>query len=204
MTNEIAIKNETQLLLAAAEEEGSGVGRLLKYSKGHYFANEDEVPIGTKLIAHTRQFTRGWVKFVGGRLVEQKIGRVIDGFALPPREDLGDTDESAWEMGNDGRPRDPWVKQLYLPFEYPETREVLTFVTGTAGGRTAVRSLVTSATRTADRGSAIVKLATRTQKHSQYGRIEHPDFQIVGWSAEPTVTKVKDVTPAFTDDEIPF
>ena len=83
-------------------------------------------------------WTRGWVKFKRGELVERRVGRVADGFVVPKREELDDTDSSAWEIDTRGEPQDPWSQQSYLPLEDLETNEILTFVSGSLGGRQAV------------------------------------------------------------------
>jgi hypothetical protein len=79
------------------------------------------------MIAHVNQLARGYVKFKGGELVDRLIGKVVDGFTMPKREDLDDNDESNWEMNDRGERRDPWVAQSYLPLENLETGELVVF-----------------------------------------------------------------------------
>jgi hypothetical protein len=157
------------------------------------------------LIAHVTQLARGWVKFQNGELVDRKIGKVIDGYVVPPRQELDDHDESMWEKNDRGERRDPWIFQSYLPLENPETGELTVFVTGSAGGRSAIGALVSIASRNLHKGQPIIQLGVRHYKHKVFGRIENPDFQIVGWTASNSINKpaVPEVHPAF-NDQIPF
>jgi hypothetical protein len=211
MANDIAtLKTESELLSRAADDlSGGNVGKILKFQKGKYFVGDDEIAVDSEMIAHITQLARGRVKFKGGELVARKIGKVIDGFALPQREDLDDHDESTWEKNDRGERRDPWISQSYLPLENPETGELIVFVTGSAGGRSAIGALVSTASRNLHKGQPIIQLGVRSYKHKQFGRIENPDFPIVGWTGSASAgTPLKtsgggaQVHPAF-DDAIP-
>ena len=50
------------------------------------------------------------------------------------RKDLGDLDESEWEIGDDGRRRDPWQFQNLLIMVDREGGEIYTFTTASKGG----------------------------------------------------------------------
>jgi len=183
MTEIPAIYNtETRALMKAAQEERSDIGKLLKFIKGHYGVGDDEVPLGYEYSAHIDQWMRGWVKFEDNTVTEKRIGRAADDFKVPEREELGDLDEAKWEMDATGKPRDPWTLQSYLPFEDLENGEIVIFVSGSQGGRSAIANLVKVAARYRQRGQPIIKLAVRSYKHKQFGRIETPDFPIIGWT----------------------
>jgi hypothetical protein len=184
MANDIATqKTASELLSQAAEElNGGNVGKILKFQKGKYFVGDDEIGVNSELIAHATQLARGWVKFKNGELVDRRLGKVIDGFVAPQREELDDNDQSVWEKNDRGERRDPWVSQSYLPLENPETGELIVFVTGSAGGRGAIGALVNIASRNLHKGQPIIQLGVRSYKHKQFGRIENPDFPIVGWT----------------------
>jgi hypothetical protein len=215
MTNEVTIQKPTsELLIQAAEELGGGnIGKILKFQKGKYYVGDDEIAVNTEMAAHIAQLARGWVKFRGGELVDRRMGKVVEGFMMPKREDLDDNDESNWEKNERGERRDPWVAQSYLPLENLETGELVVFVTGSVGGSTAVGALVKTASRNLHKGLPIIQLGVRSYKHKQFGRIENPDFPIVGWTGgatmataapEPAPTlPAKAVHPAF-DDQIPY
>jgi hypothetical protein len=207
VANDVATqKTASELLSEAADElNGGNVGKILKFQKGKYFVGDDELAINSELIAHVTQLARGWVKFKNGELVDRRIGKVIDGFVAPQRKDLDDNDQSMWEKNERGERRDPWVSQSYLPLENPETGEVIVFVSGSAGGRGAIGALVNIASRNLHKGQPIIQLGVRSYKHKQFGRIENPDFPIVGWTGAiggvPLALPSKH--PAF-DDEIPW
>jgi hypothetical protein len=205
----ITVENTALAIAAAAREEGANeLGKLLKFSKGHYLVGTEEIPVGQEFVAHVEHWTRGWVKFKRGELVERKVGRVADGFVVPQREELDDNDSSTWETDTRGEPQDPWSAQSYLPLE-DETGEILTFVSGSVGGRQAVSRLAGRAARQmATMGLPIIKLGIESYKHPNYGRIDKPDFQIIGWTnpnPKPEVVQlVAEKNHAELDDAIPF
>jgi hypothetical protein len=185
MSQELSIiENEAKALMVAAQEEGAAsMGKLAKFSKGKYFTGTEEIPAGTEFIAHVSHWTRGWVKFVGGSLVEHRIGKVVDGFRVPEREELGDLDPTNWPKDRSGKPQDVWCQQSYLPLENVETGEVITFVSGSHGGRAAISTLCGYAARhIGTMGKPRIKLAVESYKHKDYGRIDKPEFKVVGWS----------------------
>jgi hypothetical protein len=198
------IESEAQAIAAAAKSEGANeLGPLLKFTKGHYNLGTEEVPAGRQYIAHIQHWTRGWVKFKGGCLIEHNIGRAADGFIVPEREDLDDADKAAWEKDASGNPKDPWSQQSYLPLEDIETGDIVTFVSGSVGGRQAVSRLCGRAAKhLVAMGQPRIKLAVESYKHTKFGRIDKPDFPIVGWTesalAEPATPSVE------MDDQIPF
>jgi hypothetical protein len=197
-----------RLLQLAQEMQSSELGRLLKFVKGAYTIGDDDVPIGTEMIAHVDQIARGWVKFRDNKVVDQRIGKPVDGFVMPPRNELDDRDEAQWERDASGAKRDPWTQQYYLPMENVETGDVAVFVTGSHGGCSAISKLLKVFARNAGAGLPIIRLTVASYKHRTYGRIETPDFPIVGRTgvpAQPTQT----IEPAGAsarelDDEIPF
>jgi hypothetical protein len=208
-TDLVKIEHISTAIAAAAKEEGaSELGKLLKFSKGHYFVATDEIPLGKEFISHVEHWTRGWVKFKNGSLVEHRVGRVADGFIVPPREKLDDLDESKWENEADGRPKDPWAQQSYVPLEDCETGEIVTFVSGSSGGRGAISKLAARAARhLATMGQPRIKLAVESYKHRAYGRIEKPSFIIVGWTNEISQPPARDFGATDRnnfDDSIPF
>jgi hypothetical protein len=214
MANEVTIqKPASELLMQAAEELGGGnIGKMLKFQKGKYYVGDDEIALNSEMIAHVTQLARGWVKFKNGELVDRRLGKVVEGFIAPQREDLDDNDKNGWEKNDRGEPRDPWVAQSYLPLENPETGELIVFVTGSVGGRTAVGALVKIGSHNLHKGQPIIQLGVHSYKHKQFGRIENPDFPIVGWIGGASIAMAgpapaptppaKAVHPAF-DDQIP-
>jgi hypothetical protein len=129
MYNLPIIKNETALTHLAAVAAQAQEMRLLKFVKGKWYVGDDELPAGREFIAHVPQLAHGMVKFVDGKVAEQRVGIVADGFVLPSRDELDDIDPKKWETDHAGVPRDPWCQQYYLPLEDNGTGELFTFVT---------------------------------------------------------------------------
>ncbi|HXB77112.1 MAG TPA: hypothetical protein VNX23_06835 [Bradyrhizobium sp.] len=183
MANELAlIKNETALTHLAAVAAQAQEMRLLKFSKGNWLIGDDELSADRLFIAHVHQLAHGWVKFIDGKVADQRVGIVANGFVVTDRSELGDTDRGQWEREPSGAPRDPWSKQYYLPLEDARTGELFTFVTGSQGGNSAIGKLTNLFLRNARRGLPIVTLATDFYKHKQYGRVEVPEFSLKSWT----------------------
>jgi len=202
MTNQLVVKNETALSHLAAVAAQAQEMRLLKFVKGKWVVGDDEMPVDQTFVAHAHQLAHGWVKFADGKMAEQRVGIVADGFVLATREELGDTDSGKWERDHAGAPRDPWCKQYYLPLENAETGELLTFVTGSQGGNSAIGRLTNQFVRNVRNGLPLVRLAAGSYKHKQFGRVEVPEFSVTGWTGGGHV----DVPSVGGDmsDEIPF
>src|SRR5262249_10164573 len=87
-------------------------GTYFKFGKDGKFvkaSDDEEIPEGTEFVVIYDQVQGGWVKFMGkGNPPERKQGPLFAGFVPPPREELGDTDQSEWEEGLSGKPADPW------------------------------------------------------------------------------------------------
>jgi hypothetical protein len=180
--NELVVQDAKALShFIAVATEAQAQARILKFVKGKYFVGEDEVPIGRQYVAHVLELRRGWVKFKDGKVVDQRIGSVADGFNPPTRDELGDLDKTQWEIDG-GIARDPWRLQYFLVLEDVETGELLTFVTGSHGGRTAIGRLSGQFARNVRNGSPIVKLAASSYRHKLYGRVDVPEFTVTGWT----------------------
>lgn len=199
--------NVADALATAAQEEGTNeLGTLLKYTQGIYTKKTEEVPMGTEYVAHVHQWVRGWVKFKAGCLVEHRVGKVADGFVVPEREDLDETDQATWEKSPSGEPKDPWTKQSYLPLENIESGEVVTFVSGSDGGRQAVSTLCSKAARyITTMGLPVIKLDTESYKNKRYGGYTHkPVFTIARWTGDAASEQAAVSTAKEMDDVIPF
>jgi len=160
---------------------------ILKFKKGKYEAQDEEVPHGTEYIAHANQLVFSWVKFLGNQVVERRQGRAADRFTPPEREELGDLDQSQWEL-RDGSPKDPWTFQHLLPFENPETGEVMIFTSSSIGGQIATERLAQEyakrVRRTGSRALPIIQLGVTEMHTKKYGDVARPHFEIVGWENE--------------------
>ena len=211
MTN--AVTTTQSNLPATYEEEADNLlstteGRdpLLKFVKGKYKIGEDEVPLGTQYVAHAGQLTFCWIKFVDGKKVAGPMGKAAEKWVPPEREDLGDNDQSKWEV-KDGEPKDPWAFQRLLPFENLETGEVVIFTTQSDGGQIATDKLVREYARRIKRkglrSNPIIRLGVDHFKSKRYGEIPCPDFEVTGWEDAPTGDG-KQTAASELNDSVPF
>ncbi len=143
---------------------------------------EDTVPEGTEYNAYIDEVARAWIKFEDQSVTDRRVVKVATG-RPPEREDLGDTDPSQWELGEDGKPRDPWVLQWLLPMSPVETvGDLVVFATSSKGGIGAVGALCQVYGRSPRNGLLpIVALKCTSYKHPVYGKVLKPDLPIVGW-----------------------
>jgi hypothetical protein len=217
MANEMTIKpdnlpttyeEEADALLEATE----GHDKLLKFVKGKYKVGDDEVPLGTQYVCHANQLTYCWIKFRDKKVIERRIGKAIEKWIPPERDELDDNDPAKWEMGLDGKPKDPWCFQHLLPFEHLESGEVVIFATSSVGGKIATEELVREyARRLKRKGSRalpIVKLASKEMPTKSFGKVLRPYFEVDGWEDAPIGAAVNGgpSAPAASEmnDEIPF
>ena len=228
MTNEpsnLPAKDEIQNIADEAQND-AGFQKMLKFKKGEYFCDGEEVPLGTKYIAHAIGWTKTWVHFVDQQVVERKIYRVARGERAPERDQLPDNDMSKWPIGINKQPADPWVYQYLLPMEDPKTGEVRIFVGTSFGGRRAVADLCAAYGRRAKKipggGQPLVTLQMMMMPTKSFGEVPRPHFEIVGWDdgddhatavagdAGPVPrTPIREVSQEVLkreemDDEIPF
>jgi len=175
----------------------------LRFKEGKYAIGEEPIELGHEYIADTMSWTRGWVKWVDGLIVETRMDLVADGKPMPTRESLGDTDESQWEKDErTGEPRDPWQSQNILPLEDVETGEYLIFVTPSVGGRIAIEKLCNFVGRQYKQkrqtGLPVIRLGVWDMPNSFGSPKPAPKFMpIVRWHDLPPIKQ--DMS-----DEIPF
>jgi hypothetical protein len=202
--------DETDNIINAAQED-AGFEKILKFKKGGYFIGEEQIPLGREYIAHTRAWTKCWIKFVDGEVADRKLYRVALGEEPLEREELDDLDQANWSEGIDCKPADPWVFQHLLPLEHPSSGEVVVFVTPSTGGRIAVAELCNAYAKRAKRiencGQPIIKLATTTFPSKKLKtKVPRPLFEIVCWD-EPSSDSEALLSASSKDefgDEIPF
>ena len=183
----------------AVDDGNSGnfiVGEMLKYVDGVYYADKTrEVPHGTVLVVVG--VVTAWVRWRGNKPVEHRVTKL--GEPHPVREDLGDLDESTWEVGFDGKGKaDPWHDTRYVRLVDPVTGASFTFITDSYGGRRAVGNLKSSImnVRMAHPNALpVVRLATGTFKSPTYGPRKRPDFVIVDWRRRNGGATVERIDP---------
>jgi hypothetical protein len=118
-------------------------------------------------------------------ICSKQIARWRHGSPWAKRNELGDTDPSAWETDINGKPRDPWQFTNYLP-SLSEKDELFTFAASSRGGISAIARL---ARRYAQHRKKhpdvypVIALGVDSYQHPnrEYGRIKLPEFTPVGY-----------------------
>lgn len=190
----------------------TALGRLLKFQKGSYEADGKSVALGRHFVAHVNQAAHGFVKFSeNGDKPEYRRGKIADGFEMPNRAELDCQDKTKWPLGRDGRPRDPWTPQIYLPLvAVDDENEIYTFVSASAGGFSAVGLLTYAFGKRGAEALPIVELGTEEYRHKNFGKIAKPRFTIIRWTDDappaeyPPFDVIHDEPPANPDDDLPF
>lgn len=178
------------------------VGKLLKFSKGDYTAGEkdEDVPVGTQLIANMDELLVGWIRWSGGKPTDQIMGAVTKGYQAPKRNTLGDADESGWDLDDNGKPKDPWSFTNYLVLKVPNSDEMFTFSTSSRGGLSAMGELCKAygkSMRAKPNDWPIVQLKVDSYIHASFGKIKVPVLDIVAWAP-----KAEFGEEAATSDEV--
>src|SRR6516165_2607157 len=104
------------------------IGEMLRFSKGDWLVGDDTVAVGTTFTVAVDELLAGWIKWIDSKPVEHLMVRVADGATPKSRGELGDHDQSKWEMDATGKPKDPWQFTNYLPM-MNEAGELFTFTT---------------------------------------------------------------------------
>jgi hypothetical protein len=215
MDKEVAERNQNQDLEPSYfESYGQSaantpiVGRLLKFNKGDWLAGQDEEELerGTQLVAVMDQLFIGWIKWVDSKPEEQRLGKVVEGYRPEKRKELGDTDETLWEVDDQGRARDPWQFTNHLILRNPGTtgeddEDLYTFATSSRGGINAIGELCKAygkAMRMKPEEWPVVELDVDSYNHSnkEFGRIKIPVIKLVDWEPKTGVAQKKIAAPA--------
>jgi hypothetical protein len=206
-TNLVIHQDALTRLVAAAQQATENSMRRAKFAKGIWTLGDVE-DNGGRYIVHPDQFAHGFTKFKLGKFVEQRMGLATDPmFVLPERPELGDMDQSQWEIGPNGKPTDPWVSQQSIPLEDVDSGEWFLFSTSSTGGKAAIAKIVHQFTRNLERGRPIAELGKDFYKHSKFGRVDTPLFKVVGWTGEARNLAPRTINAPRTvdmNDHIPF
>lgn len=196
------------------------VGDLLKFSKGDYLYGQDndEIALGTRMVANMDQLLRGWIKWADNKPTEQIMGLVVEGFRVPKRDTLGDLDESQWEVDDNGQARDPWQETYYLLLRQldkdgkPLGEEGLfTFTTSSTGGKDAIIDLCAKygkwmRMRAGDYPIITLDMEKYNHPNKQYGVIKKPKFKFnpqKDWFPKSEFGSIEEAGEA-DGEEIPF
>ncbi len=181
MGNDLAVKEDLELVDAMLEETASATPRLL-CKKGVWSLSGEEVPSGKEYVAYPGDALRGFCRWENDRVIDQKVGRIADRFVLK-REDLPEEED--------------WKPQYAVPLEDPESGEVVLFVSCSTGGKIAVEKLIHATATAVKKGKGdltpLVRLATSSFTSEQFGTIIRPAFEIV--PRESLKTEMSDNIP---------
>jgi hypothetical protein len=188
------------------------VGRMVKFSKDGRFVTADDgepLPEGSEFIVLADQTLIGLVRFHDDAPPDRVMGLLYDGFVMPPRNSLGDTNPADWPAGLSGAPADPWQHHIYLVLQQPETTELFTFVTSSMTGRRAVGNLLRHydrMRRTHPDELPVVRLKVGGYQHrdERVGWVATPVFAVVGRAPRDSASKPDTSPGGDMDDEIPF
>lgn len=196
--------------IANAANEDAGFERLLKFKKGQYFCDNEEVKSGTQYTAHCVGWTKCWIKFKDGSVADRKMYRVADGTRPPERDALDEKEMIGVKDPKSGLSLDPWVYQHLLPLE-DAAGDLVVFVTSSMGGKRAVADLCKSYSRRAQRtrtsAQPVIRLNVGIMPSKLFGDVPRPLFEIVGWDENKEgirEVKAPDTLRQEMDDEIPF
>lgn len=171
------------------------VGSLLKFTKGRYFAGEDNdaVPLGTRFIANMNAFMVGWIRWEDNKPTDHVMGLLAEGYQPPKRSELGDNDKEEWERDEqNGQPRDPWQFANYLllkRYDADDDDSIYTFTTSSRGGLNELGALAKKygkLMRQHENEWPVIEIGSDSYQHKirSYGMIDTPVFKLVGWAAK--------------------
>jgi hypothetical protein len=172
-------------------------GRLIKYKDGAFHTTDDGKPVDqdAEFILLAPETQIGWIRFNGeGEAPDRVMGLLFDGFEMPARDSLGDTDPAQWEVGLSGAPNDPWSHQQSVVLQNTTTHELFTFTTTSVTGRRAVGEALKHylrMQRTAPGELPVVRLGIGgfNHKDSRVGWVEVPKFIITGRTSKTGAAK---------------
>lgn len=164
------------------------IGELMKFNKGDILRGKDGkvVPAGSIFTAGMDLMAVGFIKWRGGRPVDQVLVRLGDGNPRPRREDLGDHNEDEWEIDLDGEPKNPWQAVNYLPL-LDDQGALCTFaVSGVSAIKEAGRLSGAYAshrkTRPYDFPRIRLDVGSYVHRNRSIGRVKFPAINCIGWT----------------------
>jgi hypothetical protein len=172
--------------------------------------DDAEIPEGSEYVVVYDQIQVGWVKFNGkGAQPERKQGPVFEGFNPPKRDTLGDDDKSAWEIGLNGKPQDPWQFQILLPLLSTADDELFVFQTSSITGRRACDAVIRMCGRMQVKEPdeyPVIKLRISGFEHKDelVGWIKTPAFDRIGKAPKANATLADTSREKDLNDALPF
>jgi hypothetical protein len=215
MANELQKHSDEARNIGREADTDTGFQQMIKFKKGEYWSGEEEIPLGSRFIAHCIGWTKSWVHFENRTVVERRNFSVAKGERAPERDQIPNNDPATWPYGLNGKDKaDPWVLQYLLPLEDEETGEVMIFVGSSFGGKRAVGEVCSAWSRRVakqETGQPIIELQATTFPTRNYGDVDRPVFKIVGWDTgegpeqrELNLDDAAASAESAMNDEIPF
>jgi hypothetical protein len=177
---------------AAYGQEAANAGAFLKFSKGEWQTgqNADEVALGRRLAANMDELSIGWIRWADGKPAERRMGLLAQGYKPEPRDTLGYTDQTLWEVDEEDRPKDPWTFTNELPLADPEDGEQMTYAASSKGGIGCIGNLCKAFARAPQRTQGLIpvlELGRDSYMHPVYKKTYVPVLNIVDWVANGSV-----------------
>jgi hypothetical protein len=181
------------IALAAEANELIGdirVGDDLRFKKGDWkktITGEDEpIAIGNTMpfAVDMLSYRRCWIEWRDHKPVRKIIGRPVDGFISPMREQLGDNDKSRWPRDAKGIPQDPWQENFLMVMRDLSDDRLCTFTTTSYYGSRALGMLLKIYAHNAKKhpGSMpVVLLSSEVRATQNFGDVDAPVFTVVDW-----------------------
>jgi hypothetical protein len=191
MSNGIVISEKTNLptqyddnVAQLAAEAANDLGTLLKFTKDDrgvwsWMLGDEKAPVGVEFTVGVEALVIGWIRFEEQKIAERILKRPGDKGRLPDRDELSMAQKSEWPLDGKGQPKDPWVKQHYLPM-LDANGALVTYVTGTVGGKIAIGKLCQAYLKN-DKTRPVVTLDVGSFRSKDYGVIPSPAFKIVAF-----------------------
>lgn len=183
-------------------------GTLIKFNKGDWVNGDDEdLDENMELVGNMDQLMVGWIKWIDNRPTEQIMGPVAEGYQPPRRNELGDLDQTQWEIDDQGRARDPWQFSNYIVMKEPgqpaSEENLYTFATSSKGGLGAIGAVCREygkEMRVRSDEYPIIQLGSDSYNHREYGRTKVPLLTIVGWEPKAQFDQVVQSSTARTPE----
>ena len=219
--NEIAIVNTSRVspIRAFAEEGNLGtIGKVIEFKKGQWSIDDRDANDGERFVVDMEGGYRCVVKWFDKHPVDGtfQIASIARDEHLPFRNELGNYDESEWEKGLDGKPKDPWAYGHRQIMKGWKDGAHYTFRTSSWGGRRAMQLLYGEYERERHQHPGqypVVELNQEKKRSKDFGLIDEPRFPIIGWRTMDGGPPKIEVTPddprtrvaeALDGDSIPF
>jgi hypothetical protein len=198
----VAMAGSYDPFAAYGQEAASGSGNFLKFSKGEWLLgqNDDEIALGRKLAANMGELSIGWIRWADGKPAERRMGLLAQGYKAEARDALGYTDQTTWEVDEQGKAKDPWNFTNELPLADPNTGEQMTFSASSKGGIGAIGNLCKAygkEYRQQGDKVPVLELGRDSYKHPTYGKTYVPVLTIAEWVDDSTLA----AAPAADEDE---